>query len=126
LADGDAFDVLAALQGCTPAPLVVAISGAATPAQTFRLAELGVRGFVAKPFGLGELREAIRRAGAEPPDLTAAIRAQVGHRAIGEVSSEVRQTMLDEALARTGGSRRHAAALLKISRQLLQYLLRRR
>jgi hypothetical protein len=32
--------------------------------------------------------------------------------------------MVGEALARSGGSRRKAAALLGMSRQLLQYLLR--
>jgi DNA-binding NtrC family response regulator len=126
LADGDAFDVLAFLKGRSPAPLVVAISGAATPAQTFRLAELGVRAFVEKPFTLRALREAIRQAAAQPPDLEARVRAQVGHRAVGEVSTQVRRTMVEEAMARTGGSRRHAAKVLKISRQLLQYLLRPR
>lgn len=126
LAEGDAFDVLAMFRDRSPAPLVVAISGAATAAQAFRLSELGVGAFVAKPFTLDELRAAIERAAVEPPALEQRIRAQVGHRALGEVSSHVRGAMIDEALARTGGNRRNAARLLQISRQLLQYLLRHR
>jgi DNA-binding protein Fis len=42
------------------------------------------------------------------------------------VQADVRDALLDEALARSGGSQRRAAKLLSISRQLLHYLLRRR
>jgi two-component system, response regulator RegA len=126
LAEGDAFDVLATLRSRSPRPLIVAVSGAATATQAFRLAELGVQAYVEKPFSIGALRGAIRQAAAEPPDLEPRVRAQVGLRAIGEVTAQVRKTMVEEAMARAGGSRRNAAKLLKISRQLLQYILRPR
>ncbi|WP_437764056.1 helix-turn-helix domain-containing protein [Sorangium sp. So ce764] len=43
-----------------------------------------------------------------------------------QVEEQVRTILVDEALARAGGSRRKAAQLLNISRQLLQHSLRRR
>jgi transcriptional regulator with PAS, ATPase and Fis domain len=49
----------------------------------------------------------------------------VGQRQIHEVQDEVRETMLREALGRARGSRRAAAKLLRVSRQLVQHMLRR-
>lgn len=52
------------------------------------------------------------------------LRQTVGHKPLSDVQTEVRAVMLDEALARSQGSRRGAARRLRMSRQLLQYLLR--
>ncbi len=125
LPDGSAFDVLAAIRRRKPTPLVVAISGTATPPDAFRLAEAGVRAFLQKPFTMAELRAALERALAEPPDLAPPLRSTVGRHGLREVESEVREELVREALARSGGSRRAAARLLGISRQLLQHILRR-
>jgi len=126
LPDGDAFGVLEALRAREPTPLVVAITGTATPAQAFRLAELGVRAYVEKPFTVAELREAVARARREPPSIEPQLRNTVGHRGLREVEQGVRTTLVREAMARAGGSRTKAAALLGVSRQLLQHILRRR
>lgn len=124
LPDGTAFDVLAVLRRRRPTPVTVAISGTATPPDAFRLAEAGVRAFLAKPFTMADLRAAIERATSVPPDLGLPLRGTVGHRGLQEVESETRDGMVREALARAGGSRRGAARLLRISRQLLQHILR--
>jgi DNA-binding NtrC family response regulator len=58
------------------------------------------------------------------PDLRPALKQLVGHKPLAEVETEVRAVMLEEALSRTGGSRRGAARLLSMSRQLVQYVLR--
>lgn len=125
LPDGTAFDVLAAVRACAPAPVVLAMSGTATPLDTFELARAGVRAFVPKPLTLDGVERALREALATAPDVTPVIQAQVGHVPIHGVEERVRKVMVDEALARTGGNRRQAARMLSISRQLLQHILRR-
>ncbi|MBN1772777.1 MAG: response regulator [Deltaproteobacteria bacterium] len=124
LPDGTAFDVLAVIRRRKPTPLVVAISGTATPPDAFRLAEAGVRAFLPKPFTMPELRAALERALTEPPDLELSLRGTVGRQGLRAVESTVRDRMVREALARSGGSRSAAAHLLRISRQLLQHILR--
>jgi len=124
LPDGTAFDVLRRAATLSPAPRVVAISGCAEPEATFRLAELGVRAFVPKPVRADALHAAVDVAFSRPPDLAQHLRASVGLRPIFEVEEEVRRTMVSEALARADGSKRKAARLLSVSRQLLQHILR--
>jgi DNA-binding NtrC family response regulator len=125
LPDGDAQRVLELLELRRPAPAVIAMSGAAGPAQSFALAAHGVRAFLDKPLQLARVRAAIRHALEVTPELGPAVRQVVGHRSLADVQTEIRATMIDEALARSGGSRRGAARLLEMSRQLLQYALRR-
>lgn len=124
LPDGDAFDVLALLERRYPLPRIVAMSGVASPEQSFRLAQLGVRAFLVKPFDSAELRAAVDEALRAQPDLQLHVRQVVGKRSLREVESEVRGTMLREALAR-GGSRRGASRLLGVSRQLVQHIIRK-
>jgi DNA-binding NtrC family response regulator len=125
LPDGRAHDLVEALRCRAPTPAVVAMSGAAGPDETFELAQMGVRAFLKKPIGLRELDAAVDRALSEPPELTAHVRSAVGHLPIKDVEQLVRSTMVDEALARSGGSRRAAARVLAVSRQLLQHMLRK-
>ena len=119
-------DVVERAMTCAVAPTIVAISGSASPAVSFRLAQMGVRSFLAKPLRLEELERTIDDALARPPDLRPQVRAAVGRASIQDVEEQVRTIMVDEALARAGGNRRMAAKLLNISRQLLQHILRRR
>ena len=126
LPDGTAFDVLREVAAIEPQPMVIAMSGSARADESFRLAQLGVRWYLPKPFTLDQLHAALTIATATPPDLRPLVRNLVGLRAIHAVEEEVRRTMLGEALARTHGSRRGAARLLAVSRQLLQHMLRKR
>ncbi|HEX3757188.1 MAG TPA: response regulator [Kofleriaceae bacterium] len=126
LPDGGAPEVLDLLERRHPAPAVIAMSGAAEPAQSFMLATRGVRAYLDKPLRLDRLHAVIRDALAAAPDLLPVLRQTVGHKPLADVQTEVRAVMLDEALARSRGSRRAAARLLSTSRQLLQYLLRQR
>jgi two-component system, response regulator RegA len=124
LPDGTAVDLLELAQGEQVLPAVVAVSGAAEPDASFRLAQLGVRAFLKKPIDLEALRAAIARALGEAPDIGPHLRNCVGQRPVREIEDQVRRTMVQEALARTEGSRRAAARLLSVSRQLLQHMLR--
>ncbi|HMJ14489.1 MAG TPA: response regulator [Polyangiaceae bacterium] len=125
LPDGRAHDLVEVLRRRSPTPAVVAMSGAAAPDETFELAQAGVRAFLRKPIGLRELEAAVDRALTEPPELEQHVRSAVGHLPIRDVEQLVRSTMVNEALARAGGSRRSAARVLDISRQLLQHILRK-
>lgn len=125
LPDGDARAILDRALACQPAPLVIAISGEAGPEQSFDLAQRGVRSYLSKPISLDELEQAIAIAIDKAPDLSPHVRQLVGHKSLAGVTSEVRATMLDEALARSSGNVRGAARLLETSRQLLQYLRRK-
>jgi two-component system response regulator RegA len=125
LPDGDAHSVLQVLERRDPAPAVIAMTGSAGRAQSFALGMRGVRGFLEKPLRLDRLEAMIRQALETTPDLRPVLKQSVGHKLLADVETEVRTVMLDEALARTGGSRRGAARLLGMSRQLLQYVLRR-
>jgi DNA-binding NtrC family response regulator len=107
-------------------PRVIAISGCADADTAFHLAQTGVRCFISKPLDLGRLQQAWDMALHVPPDLRPFIRACVGQRRLHDLEEQVRRQMTDEALAAGGGSRHKASALLGISRQLLQNILRTR
>lgn len=124
LPDGTGLDVLRVLAPRSPQPVVVAVSGEATPEESFRLARAGVRCFLRKPFGLEAVRSALDEALDTSPDPMVEVRGVVGHKGIKELEFEVRKAMVSEALAKSGGSVRGAAALLGISRQLLQHILK--
>jgi len=126
LPDGEGLDLLDAIRALSPPPRVIAISGSASPQQAFRLAEAGVRAFLSKPLRLEELEQVWTRTLSSPPELTPHLRAQVGDRPLHELEAYVRDTLVDEAMARSTGSIRGAAKVLGISRQLLQQILRKR
>lgn len=124
LPDGDAFDVVEVLDRLSPQPKVIIISGAATPEDTFRLAQLGARCFLSKPFGVQEFERALQTASELQLHLGPALCTQVGVRSLRDIESEVRATLLREALARSSDSRRGAGRLLQVSRQMVQHMLR--
>lgn len=126
LPDGTALDVLGAMGSGGPTPAVLAISGSASADTSFQLARLGVVAFLSKPFAMADLLAAMHKALKDPVDLRPQLRALVGNRSMDSVISDVRTTMLDEALARERGSRRGAARILAVSRQVVQYMLRTR
>lgn len=103
-----------------PAPAVLAISGRASPEEAFRLGQLGVRGYLPKPLFHERLVEKVEEALREAPDVEPWIAAQVGHAPLRSLQSDVRRVMLEEAMARSGGSRSGAARLLHVTRQAIQ------
>lgn len=124
LPDGTAEGLLVALNRLRPLPLVIAISGAATSEEAFRIARMGVRAYLPKPFDLDQLLLAWDSALQAPPDLDFWARCAVGTIPLRVIEDRVRSTMVDEAMAKTGGSRRGAARMLDVSRQLLQHMLK--
>jgi DNA-binding NtrC family response regulator len=124
-----AFQLLDGIYGRARLPVVLAMSGAATPDVGCELGRRGVRKLFLKTtlFGAGlELFELLADAAERPaPSLAASARAQVGELQLHEVRQQVTSAMYGEALARTGGSKKAAAALLGVARQALQNRQRR-
>ncbi len=125
LPDGTGLDVLEFMSTLCPAPTVIAMTGSAAPGESFRLAEMGVRAYLRKPIDLSELEETLSRVETQPPVLRHHVRELVGRIPVKDVEEEVRKVMVTEALSRSDGNKRGAARLLKISRQLLQHILRK-
>lgn len=125
LPDGTVDGLLDRLRSIRPFPLLIAMSGAASTEEAFRLAQTGVRGFLQKPFDLHQLTLVCERSLSEPPDMAEAIRQAVGKVSLETLEDRVRGTMIEEALAQSKGSRRGAAKLLDISRQLLQHIVKK-
>jgi DNA-binding NtrC family response regulator len=123
-ADGDAFEFITLVCRGPRMPQVVIVGDAPSPLVAFRLAQAGVRALLPPPFAREDLTRVWDQIVHEPPDLRPFVRASVGRVGLTTMISLVRNVMLNEALAATGGSRRSASGLLGISRQLLQYTLR--
>jgi len=124
LPDGDAFTVLDYARKLAPAPIQIALSGAASPEDAFRLAQYGVRSFLQKPASLGDIWDAIQSAVEEPPDITPHVQQAVGHLSLRELTTQVRGEAIKEALASARGNRTGAARILQVTRQAVQQMLR--
>jgi len=126
LPDELAFGVIEAAALLWPKPICVAISGRASPEQAFRLAQLGVRALIEKPFSLDQLQQAVETAYREAPPLEVLIAACVGHVPLRKLQERLRSVMVHQALALSNGSRSETARLLAVSRQAIQQMLRGR
>jgi DNA-binding NtrC family response regulator len=124
LPDGSALPVIELASGLSPAPVIVAMSGKASPDEAFQLAKRGVRKYLPKPFSIEELTAAVEAAKSEAPQLEPTISAWVGRVPMKELQHEVRRVMVKEALAQTEGSRSGAARLLHVTRQAVQQIVR--
>ncbi len=126
LPDGDAFEIVEAARSAGLNVPAIAMSGRATPVQSFRLAQLGFFTYLPKPVDAESVVDAVERALSQPRDVESLVRRSVGLRPIHAMEHDVRDAMVDEALKRTGGNLQRAAGLLCVSRQLLQHILRKR
>lgn len=126
LPDGNALDVVGAASRRRPVPTMIAISGEASPEESFRLAQAGVRAYLAKPMGVDELTSKVEAALRDAPELEPLVVAAVGHKPLRGVQGDVRRAMVDQALARAGGNRSEAARLLSVSRQAVQQMVHER
>jgi two-component system, response regulator RegA len=109
-----------------PAPAILAISGRASTEEAFRLGQLGVRGFLPKPLFQEQLVDKAHQVLGNAPDVEPWISAHVGKTPLKTMLSEVRDVMLEEALAKANGSRSGAARLLQVTRQAIQQVFHRR
>lgn len=126
LMDGTAIHALGHATELDVWPCIVVVSGAAGASAAFEMALLGARAYVDKPISPAKLRNAIDEL-AQPAKMVELVaRHAVGEVSVHEMQERVRETMLAEALGRAQGNRRAAARLLRVSRQLIQHMLRAR
>ena len=123
LPDGTAHDVVEAASRRRPVPTMVAISGGASPEESFRLAQAGVRAFLDKPLGADELTAKVEGALREAPELGRLAVAAVGTVPLREAQGEVRSAMMEQALGRSQGNLSEAARLLQVTRQAVQQMV---
>jgi DNA-binding NtrC family response regulator len=106
-----------------PVPMMLAISGEATPLEAFRMAQAGVSAFIPKPIDLNTFSASIELVLQNPPNFLPQVATQVGKKTYYDIVRNVRKTMLEQALARTGGNKVQAAKLLDVSRQAVQQMI---
>jgi len=123
--DENGLDVAEAAWRRSPAPAVVVVSGKADREEAFRLGQLGVRAFIDKA-DLGTRMDEIVALADRPTPLGPHIKTQVGHATIAETVQEVRDGMLEQALGLEDGSCTRASERLRVSRQAVQQMVRRR
>jgi DNA-binding response OmpR family regulator len=123
LPDGSGQRVVERAVRLRPTPAVIAMSGHASAEEAFDLARAGARRYLAKPIALEDLMRSIDEALADRPDLAPLVAAHVGQTPLREVIDQVRDTMLDEALARTHDA---AARRAGVTRQAVQRAARER
>ncbi len=126
LTDGSGLEVVRAATARTPMPIVVAISGKATPSEAFAVAAAGARAYLEKPISFKKLLAEIDLARSSPPLLDAVLKAQVGHVDLKALNEDVRTELIREAVARADGNLTQAAKLLKVTRQAVQHTKRRK
>lgn len=126
LPDETSFGVVAEAARRRPSPVVVAMSGQASPEEAFQLGQLGVRAYLAKPISVESLTREVETALRQPAGLEPLIAACVGNTALRKLQDDVRRVMIDQALALSDGSRSGAARLLCVSRQAVQQVMRER
>lgn len=124
LPDGSGVGVAEIAVEQRPLPLIVVLSGEATPQEAFKLAQLGVVRFLSKPFSLEDLLATIKLVHVAQSRLAPIVRAYVGRENMRDVQENVRRTMVEEALAITHGNRSAAAKLLRVTRQAIQKFIR--
>ena len=124
LPDGSGVRIAQAAAALRRAPLLVVLSGEATPQEAFTLAQLGAIQFLAKPFSLDELLAAIELVHTARVQLAPMVRACVGAADLRDVQDDVRRVMVEQALALAKGNRTTAAKLLRVSRQAIQKFIR--
>jgi two-component system, response regulator RegA len=125
LPDGSGLDVVRAALKRAPMPIVIAISGEATPAEAFQVAEAGARAYVEKPVSFARLLAEVEQASSSAPRLDPFVKAQLGHVDMKALNEGLRLELVREAMARCGGNVTQAAKLLHVTRQAVQQALRR-
>lgn len=136
LPDGSGHDVARRAAALCPPPLVVAMSAEATPAEAFRLAELSVRMYMAKPFTVDELEERLAETLAEdaahsssewPQAIPEPMRGMVA-RQLRRLASERGLTPREEELVQlsvAGVERTRIPIVMDISENTCKTLVRR-
>jgi DNA-binding NtrC family response regulator len=119
--EGVAVDV--AIRIRNPKVPLVAFGPPVQGSLAFKLAAAGVLGYVDTPVSEEEIRRQLVALARLLDPLARVARVEVGVRDLKEAQRVLRLAMYDEALHRTGGSRRAAAKLLGVDRRAVQKMV---
>ena len=122
--DGSGITVAKKASALQPTPLIIAISGEATPVEAFTLAQTGVIAYIPKPIDISTFAATIEAILRKPPNIEKHVPPLIGKEAYSDIIRSVRKTMVEQALARSYGNRVQAAKLLKLSRQAVQQMIK--
>ncbi len=122
LPDGTGIDIVKEANKKALMPMIIAMSGKATPSQAFELGRLGVSAYLEKPFSLTNLIATIEYALIHAPDIVPHIILSVGKEEYHAILYKVKHHLTKQALALTGNNKTKAAELLSITRQAVQNL----
>lgn len=123
LPDGSGVELVETLNTLNPIPHIIAVTDKATPFECYRLGELGITGFIPKPFSLTDFGLQITSLLEKTPQIKAQISNLVGKVKYTTFFKRIRHTMLMQALSMHHGNKTHAAALLGVSRQAVQQMI---
>lgn len=125
LPDQGALAVIEAVFQLPSSPVVVAMGrGTDLTTDVFALAKVGVHAYLPKPLSEGQIHACLASAKTDLMPIRNLLRAYVGRFGLRDILAYVRRTLVAEALARTGGSRRSAARVLGVTRPAVQKYLR--
>jgi ActR/RegA family two-component response regulator len=124
LPDGSGVALAELAARMRPQPIIISISGQATPRDAFRLAQLGALALLTKPLSLADFMVTVEAVLEKAPDYVPHLVAVVGHESFRTVLDRVRRAMAEQALALAEGNKTGAARLLGITRQAVQQLIR--
>jgi two-component system response regulator RegA len=120
-----AMNLIEAAARHRPAPAILAISGRASSEESFRMGQLGVAGYLAKPLFHEQVVAKANQALEHAPDVESWVARFVGKIGLKDFQSIVREIMLGQAIAKSDGSRSGAARELKVTRQAIQQVFHR-
>jgi DNA-binding response OmpR family regulator len=124
LSDGSGIALAELAARMRPAPRILAMSNRAEARDALRMAQLGARGLLQKPFTIAEFTATLEQLADNAPEFLPHLVAVVGHTGFREVLDRVRRSMAEQALAMAAGNKTGAARLLGITRQAVQQLIR--
>lgn len=124
LSDGSGVTLAELAARMRPAPKILATSSRNEARDAFRMAQLGARGYLQKPFTPSEFTSALDNLADNAPEFLPHLVAVVGYTSFREVLDRVRRSMAEQALAMADGNKTGAARLLGITRQAVQQLIR--
>ena len=124
LPDGSGVDIVRSAAALLPKPRIIAISARATAEEGFQLAAAGACAYLAKPISLDSLTQVIDRVLKAPVDLSVHVADAVGNVPFEQAHTELKLTMIRQALSLNAGNITHAADMLGVSRQRLQQWIR--
>jgi DNA-binding NtrC family response regulator len=122
LTDGRGTDVAAAAAAAAaaPFPMMIVLSGTASPAEAFELSGLGIAAFLQKPIAQADFDECLATLPGPLDRVEIAVARALGTASFHDVQRHVSEALVQAALNRSEGNKSAAARLLNTTRQTIR------